>query len=71
MSGTPFLVSTIGAVIRSGLTQVHSHGQVWPFHSDKLQPHVVAVGNRVLLRRGDHSYVSYTKLSFLIASSLE
>ena len=71
MSGTPFFVSTIGAVIRSGLIQVLSHGQVWPFHSDKLQPHVVTVCNRVLLRRGDHSKVSYAKLSFFVASSLE
>ena len=29
--------------------------KIGPFDRDELQPHVVAMGNRVLLRRGDDS----------------
>ena len=64
-----FFIPTIRVVFRSRLTDVNFHGEVWPLQSDELQSHMVAVGNRVLLRCGDDAFVGHTKLSHFIASS--
>ena len=69
MSDSTFFMSTVSAVVWNGSTEVDFRGEILPFRGDELQAHMVAVGNRVLLRRGDHAYVSYTKLTFLITSS--
>ena len=42
-----------------------------PFQGDEFQPHMITVGNRVLLRCSRHPFLSYCELCHLISSSFE
>ena len=75
----PFLV---GAIVDIGLRicvlkfnrapcQMVIIFEVGPFDRDELQPHVVAVSNRVLLQSGDDSLFSYIELTFLVPSTAQ
>ena len=45
--------------------------EIGPFESNEFQAHMIAVGNRVLLRCGNYAFFSHIELSFFIASSFQ
>ena len=45
--------------------------EVRPFESNEFQAHVVAMGNRVLLRSGDYACFSHIELALFVASSFQ
>ena len=63
--------ASVSAVITGRVPVVHCCWQILPLQGDELQAHMIAVGNRVLLRRCRHPFLSYGELCSFIASSFE
>ena len=63
--------AAICAVVSGRVVSINRLRQILPFQSDEFQSHMIAVGNRVFLRRCCHSFFSHGELCHFIAPSFE